>query len=519
MRIWISLVVLSLFAAAEWKDGARWGCGRFRPQATNHAFATADGCALCHSTHWRATANLSATGEDISPYGLWQGTMMANSFRDPYWRAQVAREIAVDPENAAETQALCLRCHGPMASHTARLKGEKSPPVGTAAFDPLARDGVSCTVCHQAHPANLGEPGSFNGRLDIRLDRKVYGPYEDPVARPMLMHSDYEASYGAHMRKSDLCGSCHTLVTGHFPEQTPYLEWLNSDHKETTCQECHMAEVGPTRIARSPGGFDFLIEPRKEVRAHAFVGGNAFMLRMLRENSEDLGVTAPDEALQRMEKATRQFLSNRTARLTIGEIERTGDRVAFDVKVENLTGHKLPTAYPSRRVWLRVQVRQGRRLLFDSGRFDEDGRLVGKKPGHHTRITDPDQVQVYSLVAADKDGRPTTSLLKMSKRLVDNRILPRGWKPDGPHADKTSPQGTGEDGDFVAGSDTVRFEVAAGEGRVRVLAWLHYQSIPPSWVDPLRKVDAPEAKLFTGMYDEADKTPEDLAVVSRFSAQ
>ncbi|MHC4848323.1 MAG: hypothetical protein ACYTEG_07700 [Planctomycetota bacterium] len=518
MRIWISLVLLSLIAVAEWRDGTRWGRGRFQPQASNHAFATADGCALCHSTHWRATANTSPTGEDVSPYGLWQGTMMANAFRDPYWRAQVAREMSVDPENAAATQELCLRCHGPMVSHTARLKGEASPEIRVAAFDPLARDGVSCTVCHQANPANLGKPESFNGRLDIRLDRKIYGPYEDPVARPMLMHSDYQATYGAHMRKSDVCGSCHTLVTGHFPEQTPYLEWLNSDHKQTTCQECHMAEVGPTRIARSPGGPDFLIEPRKLVRAHAFVGGNAFMLRMLRENSEDLGVTAPDEALERMEKATRHLLGTRTARLTISEIERKPRSVSFDLKVENLTGHKLPTAYPSRRVWLRVQVRQGRNLLFDSGAFDKDGRLVGKVPGHYTEINAPHQVQVYELRAVDAEGKPTTSLLKMSKRALDNRILPRGWKPDGPHADTTSPQGIGEDADFKAGSDTVRYKVPVLEpGRVRVIAWLLFQPIPPHWVDPLRKVDAPEAKLFTEMYDEADKSPDTLAIVSHFS--
>ena len=524
MRVSISLVILSLIAAAwedgAWKDGTRWGRGRFQPQKTNHAFATADGCALCHSTHWRATANLSPTGDDVSPYGLWRGTMMANAFRDPYWRAQVAREMSVDPENAAATQELCLRCHGPMATHTARLKGEKSPAIRTAAFDPLARDGVSCTVCHQARPDALGKPESFNGRLDIGLERKIYGPYEDPAWRPMQMHSAYRATYGEHMRKSDLCGACHTLVTGHFPEQTPYLEWLNSDYTKTSCQECHMAEVGPTRIARSPGGADFLIEPRQLVRAHAFVGGNAFMLRMLRENSEDLGVTAPDEALERIEKATRQMLANRTARLTIGAIERKARSVSFEVKVENRTGHKLPTAYPSRRVWLRVQIRQGRDLVFDSGAFDDDGRLAGSRPGHYTEINAPHQVQVYELRAADADGKPTTSLLRMSKRVLDNRILPLGWKPDGPHAETTRPVGIGEDPDFRAGSDTVRYKILLkNPGRVRVIAWLLYQTIPPHWVDPLRKVDAPEAKVFTEMYDAADKSPETLAVTSRFSTE
>ena len=517
----ISLLVLTaavVALSAEWKDGAWWGRGRFRPEKTNHAFATADGCALCHSASEKATANWSATGQDISPYGLWQGTMMANSFRDPYWRAQVARELEVDPENADKTQELCLRCHGPMASHTARLKEEQSPSIRMAGFDPLARDGVSCTVCHQANPAVMGKPESFNGRLDITLDRKIYGPYEDPVARPMFMHSAYEATHGPHMRKSELCGSCHTLVTGHFPEQTPYLEWKNSAFVDSvSCQECHMPEVGPTRIAHNPGGFDFLIEPRREVRGHAFVGANAFMLRMLREQRDELGVTAPDAALQRIENATRKFLGTKSARLAISEIERADGELRFDVKVENRAGHKLPTAYPSRRVWLRVQVRRGRELLLDSGAFGADGRLLGKRPGHHAAISSSDQVQVYELRAADAEGRPTTSLLRMSKRVLDNRILPRGWRADGPHVDVTRPMGVGNDPDFKPGSDTVAFRLPVeGAGRVRVVAWLHYQSIPPPWVDPLRKVDAPEAKLFVAMYDEADKTPETLAVASRF---
>jgi len=522
-RTWaclIPLAVATVAFAAEWREGSWWGRGRFRPEKTNHAFATSDGCALCHSASDRATANWSPTGEDISPYGLWRGTMMANAFRDPYWRAQVAREMKVDPEHAAETQALCLRCHGPMATHTARLKNEKSPTITMAGFDPLARDGVSCTVCHQANPAVLGKPESLNGQLDITLERKIYGPYPDPVARPMLMHSGYQATHGPHMRESDICGSCHTLMTGHFPEQTPFLEWRNSSFAgKVSCQECHMPKVGPTRIAHNPGGRDFLIEPRKVVRGHTFVGANAFMLRMLREERDDLGVSAPDAALKRIETASRQLLGTRTARLAIGEITSADGELRFDVRIENRAGHKLPTAYPSRRVWLRVQVRQGRDLLLDSGAFDEDGRLTGKRTGHHTEISKSDQVQVYELRAADAEGKPTTSLLRMSTRVLDNRILPRGWKPDGPHVDVTKPKGIGEDPDFKAGSDTVQFRVPTrGAGRVRVVAWLHYQSIPPLWVDPLRKVDAPEAKLFVDMYDWADKTPETLAVASRFSS-
>lgn len=523
MRMWIALPVLffvAVVAFADWQDGSHWGRMGMRPAKSNNAFATADGCAICHFASDRATANWSATGEDISPYGMWRGTMMANAFRDPYWRAQVAREIASDPEHAAETQALCLRCHGPMVSHTARLKGEPSPDIRTAGFDALARDGVSCTVCHQANPEKIGKPESLNGQLGITTERAIYGPYKDPAAGPMTMHTAYRATHGSHIRESALCGSCHTLVTGHFPEQTPYLEWENSAFADkVSCQECHMPKVGPTRIAHNPAGRDFLIKPRKEVRGHLFVGANTFMLRMLRENRSELGVTAPDAALKRAEVANRNLLGTKTARLTIGEIAHKDGEVRFNIRVENRAGHKLPTAYPSRRVWLRVQLRQGRDVLLDSGSFDESGRLIGKQTGHHREIAASDQVQVYELRATDAKGQPTTSLLAMSKRALDNRILPMGWRADGPHVDVTGPAGINGDPDFVAGSDTVQFRVpVANEGRVRVVAWLLYQSIPPRWVDPLRVVDAPEARMFVEMYDDADKTPETLAIASRFGA-
>ena len=79
----ILLTLVSIALAADWREGSRWGRGRFRPEKTNHAFATSDGRALCQSASDRATANWSATGEDIAPYGVWRGTMMANAFRDP----------------------------------------------------------------------------------------------------------------------------------------------------------------------------------------------------------------------------------------------------------------------------------------------------------------------------------------------------------------------------------------------------------------------------------------------------
>lgn len=507
--------------------------GPVRPTGRNEVFATGDGCAMCHSNAEHATAMRTAIGEDVSPHALWQGSVMANAFRDPYWRAQVAKEIAADPQNAEDVQALCLRCHAPMLHHSRRIAGQGAISVREAAKDPLATDGVSCTVCHQIQAEGLGTADTFDGKPKIQRGRRIFGPYTEPASMPMVNMASYLPTHGAHVQTAGLCASCHTLHTGHtgaqFPEQTPYLEWRNSAFSDETgktadsrtCQECHMADLGSMRIARNPGGRDFLIPIREHYRAHSFVGGNAFLLDLLAANKEELGVTASVAALQQNAKASRRLLANETVALSIGELSRQDGNLQFAVRVENLTGHKFPTGYPARRAWLHVQVRTGSGVVFDSGGWTKAGELANvadelRQP-HHTVVTDPSQVVVWELIANDEQGEPTTQLSRMASRGKDTRLLPKGWRREGPHAEDTAPVGIGNDLDFTAGGDTVNFAVPVGKeaGEASVVAWVHYQSIPPHWVAPLRAVDAEECRTFVRMYDAASKTPETVAVAVR----
>lgn len=515
--------------------GPVWRVGT--PKGRNEVFATADGCAACHSAGARSLAMLSPTGHDISPHGLWQSTVMANSARDPFWRAQVAAEVAADPGRAEEVQALCLRCHTPMHSHTRRLGGEAPLPVADALRDPLAQDGVSCAVCHQIQAEGLGSEATFGGKGRIERGRRIFGPYPDPVADAMRAAAALEVVHGPHVQKSALCATCHTLVTAHaderFPEQTPYFEWQNSEFNDEagrtatsrTCQECHMADLGATRIARDPNGGDFLVPVRAPYRSHGFVGGNAFLLDLLGGHREALGVTAPAEGLRLAARASRRLLAEATARLTVGALTRAEGELRFDVRIENLTGHKFPTGFPSRRAWLHVQVRSGNRVVFDSGGYDRQGRILGVDDPlahpHVTHVTDPGQVVVYELVAADSDDEPTTQLTRMAKRGKDTRLLPRGWRRDGPRATDTAPVGIGNDFDFTAGGDTVSFAIPYGvfAPDATVIAWLRYQTIPPHWVDPLRAIDDDACRAFVAMYDAADKTPELAGVVVREEAR
>jgi len=494
-------------------------------------FTTSEQCAVCHSVSPGANAMRTRTGDDVSPYGLWQGTMMANAFRDPYFRAQMRKETTAAGE---EVQELCLRCHAPMASHGAVIDGGKPPRLADVDGDLYADDGVSCTVCHQITDRNLGEPSSFSGHPTFGTERKIFGPFADVTTGPMQAQVRYTPTQGMQIRKAALCATCHTLVTEHrgvqFAEQTPYLEWRNSEFSDEngrgetsrTCQQCHMAETGATRIARNPMGFDFNVPVRDGYAAHAFVGGNAFMLDLIDRHREELDVIAESKAFDRMAAATRRQLGEATARLSISAIDKQDGVATFTVQVENLTGHKFPTGYPARRAWLHVQVLAGRQVVFETGAVNENGKLIGVADEHalpHVRTVEkPEHVVVYEMVALDPDGAPTTYLTKMTKRGKDNRLLPRGWKTDGPHIADTGAVGTEGDADFTGGGDTVAFRVPVPQrtrGRLQVVAHLYYQSVPPLWVDALRGIAGEECARFVAMYDKADKTPETVAVAVR----
>ena len=195
----------------------------------------------------------------------------------------------------------------------------------------------------------------------------------------------YEQVEAPHIKQSELCATCHTLITGAFgpdgqvigrlPEQMNYQEWQHSafNAEKVSCQSCHMPRsTGPVRISSVLGDY------RDGLSQHAFVGGNAFMLRLFSRYRNELGVEATSSELAATAATTVRQLQQDTATLTVSRPELAGGSRAFDVEVTNLTGHKFPTGYPARRTWLHVTVRDGNGLaVFESGAIGADGAIAG----------------------------------------------------------------------------------------------------------------------------------------------
>jgi hypothetical protein len=490
-------------------------------------FEASDRCQACHN------GLLTPSGRDVSIGLDWRASMMAHSARDPYWQAAVRREVLDHPKAQAAIEHECSRCHMPMSNVSQVAAGGRGEvfsnlgPEGPSST--LAGDGVSCTVCHQIRPEGLGTRATFTGHFPFATrsesgERTAFGPFAIEKGLQKVMHSAsaFRPEEGAHLQSSELCATCHTLYThtldeegravGELPEQVPYLEWRHSAYRDTqSCQSCHMPVVEePVPLSSTLG------EPRTGVSRHTFRGANFFMLRMLNRYRDELGVKTLPTELELSARDTIDQLQRDTASLAIPRVERGEGRLLVEVVVLNRAGHKLPTAYPSRRVWLHIRVRDaGGRVVFESGAFTPEGRIAGNDNDndpaayepHHLEITSADQVQIYETIMVDRGGSVTTGLLSGARYLKDNRLLPDGFDKRTAEPD-ISVQGLAlSDPDFLAGGDRVRYRIPIeGSHPLSVEADLLYQSIGYRWAQNLRARPAFETDRFVRYYESMSRT-------------
>ena len=490
-------------------------------------FQTSDRCFACHN------GLTTSAGQDVSIGFNWRSSIMANSSRDPYWQASVRRETIDHPEARPDIEDECSVCHMPIVRYEAKVRGklaEVFPHLPLNLDTPeqkQASDGVSCAVCHQITKERFGKPESYNGGFvvqgpDETGTRAEYGPFEIEKGHVRIMRTSsegYRPEQGEHIRDSELCATCHTLITkalgaggkviGSLPEQVPYQEWLHSDYRnKQSCQSCHMPPVDePVPITRVLG------QPREGLHRHVFVGGNFFMQDMLNRYRGELSVAALPQELSAAALYTREYLETRAATIEVRNAAFEGGRVNAEVVIHNRNGHKLPSAYPSRRAWLHILVRdRNGKIVFESGALKPDGSIAGNENDadplryepHYREIRSAEEVQIYESILGDESGQVTTGLLRGTRYLKDNRLLPDGFEKSTADKDIAVIGGASEDADFTGGGDRVRYSVPAGEaqGPFTVEAELMYQPIGFRWANNLKAYNsAAEPRRFTGYYD------------------
>jgi hypothetical protein len=478
-------------------------------------FRDAEACGQCHLVKDDTPVLHDATGANVSPVLLWRSSLMALAARDPFYLAVFAEEIARAPDRKAEIDATCTRCHAPAGSEQRAAMGAhlsfEELVAGTSPAAILGRGGVTCTLCHQISASSVGD-AAFTGKFGVGYGRQLFGPYANPVVMPMELIVNFTPTYGAHVQQSALCATCHTVIiptpSGEVVEQATFLEWRSSSFSPgQPCQACHVASVDHDGVAISTpvASFPASLGARQPVGRHDFVGGNSYVLRLIADAVEWSG--ADIDKAEILASADRNDAHLATAgRVSIRELRREGQDLVAVVSVENLTGHKLPTGYPSRRVWLHVKVTAGGQTVFESG---APGTLPVQQP-HHDVVTSPDEVQIYEPNLVDLNGHGTHRALDARRYSKDNRLLPKGFNPQGVDRVRTEVLGTSGDTTFVAGMDDVTYRIAAPAGASVEVALL-YQSLRPEIIEAIEASRTPAGSRFVDLARARPMTPVTIA--------
>lgn len=503
------------------------------PTQGSTLFKGSGNCAICHTGDGTV---LSVNGVDVSPPTYWRSTMMGNSSKDPFWRAIVAEEVHNYPQLQELIETTCTRCHAPMGYTEAFYNGQTSYTMDDLRQDPLANDGVSCTACHQIKENNFGSDSSYSGHYIIENDHVIYGPYENPDTQAMLNISGYLPVYTTHMNKSELCATCHTLFTpyldnqgqiaGDFPEQTPYIEWKNSVYPglNTQCQDCHMPKIyDPIDIATIPPQHQVLRTPYWK---HNFVGGNVYMLQLMKNNIDSLAITATPEHFDSTIARAEDNLTNLAIGLFVSSVYED-DSLNISVKIENKAGHKIPSGIPFRRMWIHLKVEDAmNNVVYESGKWDNTGEIIGLNADyepHYNVIRNEDEIQIYEGVFVDVDQNVTYTLLRAAQFVKDNRIPPKGFTTTHISYDTIAIYGNAlNDPDFNkessvegSGSDIVLYKVAAlPNASYTVTAEVCFQTIKPRVVGNMQTLTEPDITKFLAMYNNLPNLPYIMKNVS-----
>ncbi len=425
-------------------------------------FVTSNQCASCHDatnntpmpTHMLYTEPGASSALNLSTYGEWRYSLTALSGRDPIFLAQLESESTVHanikgkPNPPGFVQDTCFSCHGIMGQRQFHIdKGNAPGTVFTRALldDPtspygaLARDGVSCNVCHHMADEGLDDPSHYTGKFVVGPADQLYGPYpsgdsdvkvgDNVIPRPMKNSVGIVPVFGAQVGESKLCASCHTIVLPVYDangnqvatdfEQTTYFEWENSSFasQNQSCQNCHMpdnfkgaklaflvANIEDSTFPRVPEigvqtslpNDQLILQNRTFYARHQLLGINPFALEMFDQFRTDLGlykddgllppptppavppdVTSIVNAQKTAVEGAVILAQTATAEVTFDSATKSAGQLTADVRIQSLVGHNFPSGVNFRRAFLDLQVLDaGGNVLWESGGTNGDGVIT-----------------------------------------------------------------------------------------------------------------------------------------------
>ena len=334
-----------------------------------------------------------------------------------------------------------------------------------------------------------------------------------------------------------------------FHEQMTYPEWQNSVYQNErepfdraqarTCQDCHMStKLGDLNLAFRIANIeddtypftdgraankDIRLQVRDKYARHTLVALNQFGQMMFQQFPDILGIRTSDYmfdggvlGLITAQRSSTEMAREQTAKIEVTSLShfQRGPTPFLNatVRVENLAGHSFPSGVAFRRAFVTFEALDEKgNVVWASGRTNSVGAIVKGTSDevlptefffdpatrkqvyqpHYQVINDESQVQIYEEVIADTEGKITTSFVGLDQPLKNNRLLPKGWRRDGPLAEFTGPHGDAEkDPDYdgrsgASGIDNITYLIPLDERGRRIVAvrvTLNYQSIPPYYL-------------------------------------
>jgi hypothetical protein len=551
MRVW----TLGLLAALFFASAVAGPPIDFTPHGTQPGLLTglqsSTSCSGCHG-------GFSEPDESFMPGNTWGASLMANATRDPlFWAA-----LDVANRDVPGIGDWCLRCHTSQGWYGGRVRktttgglidGTNGCSLTGDHDNPDATNndygGVTCFYCHRMQPSGpagqLAPPGSGNAWLNDDTSCNGgggpcrFGPYHYDEGDPR--EPEHNWKFSRFTTSSAHCGTCHdvsspivstglplkTLILGDgtdtgrpFPAERTYTEWRRSrygdamvvdsfeaEHVEgrpavrvQDCQDCHM------RKTESPDARACIQNPSGsrtgELAVHEFVGGNPWMLRIIKGLYGGPSQLDREAAFDRAIAWSEEMLQQRSAdlALTLGTWSPGNPSLNASVRITNRAGHKLPTGYgEGRRMWIEVRaVDQNGATVFHSGAWD---------PATGELASDP-QLKVYEVLQGiwdagtstcritDAQGRKQFRFALNNCIAKDNRIPPEGFMPrtaDDPIGLELRPVAytypeTAPGSGVLVNHDVTDYaiNVPPGVSSLTVTARLHFQVASKEYIEFLR---------------------------------